>query len=67
MAGGVGRPSSGRGDGTALGCVMMLARGPEESAPQKEYEEHGSIAVLGCADGSEEGMEVTGGGGDTDG
>ena len=45
---------------------MTLARGPEESAPQKEYEEHGSIAVLGCADGSEEGMEVTGGGADTE-
>ena len=45
---------------------MTLARGPEESAPQKEYEEHGSIAVLGCVDGSEEGMELTGGGVDTE-
>ena len=46
------RPSSGCGDGTGLGSGTALARGPEESAPHEEYEEHGRIAIRGLADGS---------------
>ena len=60
MAWVAGRPSSGCGDGMALGSAVTLARGPEESAPQEEYEEHGSISVQDCADGSEDGMEKCG-------
>ena len=44
------RPSSGCGDGTGLGSGTALARGPEDSAPHEEYEEHGRIAIRGLAD-----------------
>ena len=50
MAWAAARPSSGCGDGTGLGSGTALARGPEESAPHEEYEEHGRIAIRGLAD-----------------
>ena len=35
------RPSSGRGDGTALGAVITMARRPKEMAAQDALDEHG--------------------------
>ena len=35
------RPSSGRGDGTALGAAITLARRPKEMAAQDALDEHG--------------------------
>jgi hypothetical protein len=56
MAWAAARPSSGCGDGTGLGSGTALARGPEESAPHEEYEEHGRIAIRGLADCSAKSM-----------
>ena len=52
MAWAAAGPSSGYGDSTWLGSGTALARGPGESAPHEDHEEHGRIAIRGLADGS---------------
>ena len=46
--------------GTGLGSGTALARGPEDSAPHEEYEEHGRIAIRGLADCSAKSMSRVG-------